>query len=120
MAETAVTVQSLTAPFAAVTAGSADFVFAASDSVNGNSFVCTGRELLLMENDSGGALTVTITSVDDEKGRSEDITAYSLADGDRAVFGIGLTNEKGWKTSSGLCIFTASAVGLKYAVLRLP
>ena len=120
MAITAATIQDISKPFAAVTAGSEDFVFAASDNVNGNSFVCTGRELLVLENDSGGALTVTIASVDDEKGRSEEMADYSLADGDRAIFGIGLTNSKGWKTTGGLCIFTASAAGLEYAVLRLP
>jgi len=120
MTATAVTVQSITAPFGAITAGSADFVFAACDNVNGNSFVCTGREVLVIYNPSAGALTVTITSVDDEKGRSEDITAYSLAAADFAVFGIGLTNAKGWKSSGGLVVFTGSSADLDYAVLRLP
>ena len=117
---TAITVQDITEPFEAVTAGSADFTTAAADSGNGNTFVCTGREILILQNDEVGALTVTITSTDDATGRTEDITTYSLAAGDRAVFGVGLTNAKGWKNSSGLITLTASADTLKVAVLRIP
>jgi hypothetical protein len=97
---TALTVQTLKSPFAVIGAGDLDYTLAAAD-VAGNTFVCTGRELLLFQNSDAGAVTVTITSVDDEKGRSEDITSYSMAAGDFAVFGVGLTNSKGWKSTAG-------------------
>jgi len=121
MTATAITVQSVKAPFAAITAGSADFTLAAGDAVNGNSFVCTGKELLIVNN-SDGALPyyVTISSVDDEKGRSEDITQYSLAAGDYAVFGVGLTNSKGWKQTSGVINIAVENAAVLVAVLRLP
>jgi hypothetical protein len=121
MAETAITIQSVTAPFAAVTAGSADFTFAAGDVANGNSFVCTGKEVLLAYNSDGAnPYYVTISSVDDEKGRSEDITQYSLAAGDYAVFGVGLTNSKGWKDTGGLINIAVENVAVQVAVLRIP
>ena len=117
---TVLTVQSVLAPFAAVGAGTADFTFAAGTITDGDTFVCTGREVLLVNNTNVGAQTITITSVDDEKGRSEDITAYSMAANDFAVFGIGLTNSKGWKSSAGTVRITVSSADVKVAVLRLP
>lgn len=121
MSETAITIQDITGPFEAVTAGSADFTFDAGDVGNGNSFVCTGREVLLVQNTHADtAKYVTVSSVDDEKGRSEDITTYSLAAGDFVVFGIGLTNSKGWKDSAGLIILAPESTDIEFAVLRLP
>ena len=117
---TVLTVQSVLAPFAAVGAGTADFTFAAGTITDGDTFVCTGREVLLVNNTNVGAQTITITSVDDEKGRSEDITAYSMAAGDFAVFGVGLTTSKGWKSSAGTVRITVSSADVKVAVLRLP
>ncbi|MCZ2155740.1 MAG: hypothetical protein LC114_17885 [Bryobacterales bacterium] len=118
---TAITVQTIKGPFEAVTAGSVDFTFAAGTVTDGDTFVCTGRELLLVTNtEVADAKTITITSVDDEKGRSEDITTYSLAAGDFAVFGVGLTNAKGWKSTAGTIRITVSAATVKVAVLRLP
>lgn len=118
---TAITVQTIKGPFEAITAGGADFTFAAGTITDGDTFVCTGREILIVTNtEVADAKTVTITSVDDEKGRSEDITAYSLAAGDFAVFGVGLTNSKGWKSTAGKVRITVSAATVKVAVLRLP
>ena len=120
-APTAITVQNIKGPFEAITAGLADFTFAAGTLADGDTFVCTGRELLLVTNtEVADAKTITITSVDDEKGRAEDITTYSLAAGDFAVFGVGLTNAQGWKSSAGTVRITVSAVTVKVAVLRLP
>lgn len=120
MARTAITVQEVSAPFDAVSAGSEDFTFAALDAVNGNYFQCTGREIILVENTDAGAQTVTIDSVDDEKGRQEDITTYSLAANDFAAFGVGLTNAKGWKQTNGQVYIDTSSANVKIAVLRLP
>lgn len=118
---TAITVQTIKGPFEAITAGSADFTFAAGTITDGDTFACTGREILLVTNtDAVNAETITITSVDDEKGRAEDITAYSLAAGDFVAFGVGLTNSKGWKSTAGNIRITVSAATVKVAVLRLP
>lgn len=121
MARAAVTPVSVIAPFAAVGAGLADFTFQAANATDKEYFVCTGRELVIAYNsDPTNPYTVTITSVDDEKGRSEDIATYSMAAGDYAVFGVGLTNTKGWKQTSGQVYLEASNAAIKFAVLRMP
>jgi hypothetical protein len=120
-ARTALTVQDIKGAFAAIAVGGADITFAAADATSKNYFPCTGKEILIAYNsDEANPYTVTITSVDDEKGRSEDIAAYSLAAGDYAVFGVGLTNAKGWKQTSGQIYLEASNEAVKFAVLRLP
>ena len=120
MAETLVAIQDLLAPFDVPSAEGADFTFAASDLANGNYFLCTGREVLLVQNENAGAQTITITSVPDEKGRSEDITTYSIGIGEFAMFGVGLTNSKGWKQTDGKILLQTSAVDVNLAVVRLP
>ena len=119
---TVLTVQELPlAPFAAVGTGAADFTFAAGTVTDGDTFVCTGRELLLAYNSSGATpRTITIVSAIDETNRTEDITTYSMAAADFAVFGQGLTNSKGWKADAGTIRITVSHAEMKVAVLRLP
>ena len=117
---TPITVQTILAPFAAVGAGTADFTFAAGTITDGDTFVCTGRELLVVQNADAGAVTITITSVVDDKNRTGDITDYSVGIGEFACFPIGLTNSKGWKSTTGKVRITVSDVDLKVAVLRLP
>lgn len=118
---TPLTPQAMLGPWAAVATGALDITFAAGDATNGNSFACTGKEILLAYNsDSVNAYTITIDSVDDEKGRQEDLTSYSLDAGDYAAWGGGLTNEKGWKQTSGVIHVNVENVAVKLAVLRLP
>lgn len=121
MAATVITVQQLLSPFPVtpLTANSADITFTALTVTEGDTFVCTGREVILISNGTG-TNTLTISSADDAFGRSEDITSYSLADGDFAVFGVGLTNAAGYKTSGGLIKMTPSSAEVKAAVVRLP
>ena len=108
-------------PFTAVGVGEADFTFAAGTITDGDTFVCTGRELLLAYNSSVATpRTITITSVEDETNRAEDITTYSMAAGDYAVFGVGLTNSKGWMSTAKTIRITVSNAEMKVAVLRLP
>lgn len=107
-------------PFAEVAAGAADFVWVAGTVSDGDTFVCTGRELLLAKNTNVGAQTITIVSTVDETNRTEDIATYSLAAGDYAVFGQGLTNSKGWKSDAGTIRITVSHAEVLVAVLRLP
>jgi len=120
-APTVIVPQTIKGPFDAITAGSADFTFAAGTVTDGDTFVCTGKEILIVTNtEVAAAKTVTVVSVDDEKGRAEDITAYSLAAGDFAVFGVGLTNAQGWKSSAGTIRITVESATVKVAVLKLP
>jgi hypothetical protein len=118
---TAITKQNLLAPFATVTAGVLDYTMAAGD-VTGSTFVCTGRELLMIYNPVGGSTyTVTITSVVDEKNRTGDVATYSMAAGDFVAWTGGLTNSPGWKnTSTGIITVTVSNAAVLLAVLVLP
>lgn len=117
---TVLTVQEILNPWAAYGAGTADFTFAAGTITDGDVFTCTGRELLLVHNNDAGTCTITITATDDETNRAESITTYSMAAGDYAVFGVGLTNSKGWKSSTGTIRLTVSDADVRVAVLRLP
>jgi len=120
MTPTVVTVQAVLAPFAVYSTGGADITFAAATQTDGDTFACTGRELLLVHNSSTSAPhTINIVSVDDETNRAGDITAYLHA-GDYAVFGVGLTTSKGWMSGAKTVRFTASNAALKVAVIRLP
>jgi hypothetical protein len=88
--------------------------------VGGESFVCTGREILLIRNDSG-TNTVTVTSVDNDKGRQENLAAYEITGAEIAVWTGGLTNAKGWKQTNGTILVTATTgTAVSFAVLRLP
>jgi len=105
-------------PFADVAAGELDIVFQTA-TIGGESFACTGREILIIKNVTGSN-TVTITSVDNDKGRQEDLTAYAITSTDVAYWTGGLTNTKGWKQSTGKILVTASSTDVAFAVLRLP
>ena len=118
---TVITVQTVLGPFATYSANAADFTFAAGTVTDGDTFVCTGREILLALNtEAVTARTITVTSVDDETNRSGSITTYSLAAGEYAAFGVGLTNSKGWMSTAKTIRLTVSNAAVKVAVLRLP
>jgi hypothetical protein len=105
-------------PALPLVATSADFVYTAADASNGNSFVSTGRELVLVNNSGGSAYTVTFTSVVDSVNRTGDITTYSVGAGLFSVFGPFAMN--GWKQTDGTVHVTASNAAIKFAVIRLP
>jgi hypothetical protein len=108
----------LKSPFDDVAAGELDIAFQTA-TVGGEKFVCTGREILLIKNITGSN-TVTISSVPNDKGRSEDLAAYALTGTDIAYWTGGLTNSKGWKQTAGTILVTASSTDVAFAVLRLP
>jgi len=117
MARTALTVT--TAPGAYPTAGVA-LTWDSADASNGNDFVFTGRELILVRNaHASTAKTVTLTSAADPQGRSGDITAESLAAGVVRCFGP-FRNKTGWNQSGGKFHLTAEDNNIKFAVIRLP
>jgi hypothetical protein len=118
--ETALSIITPKGPYDAVAANGLDFAFTAADAVNGNSFICTGRELLLIRNDhQTDPATITITSAPDPYGRTKDIAAYSLAAGEFAAFWIG--KSIGWRQSDGKVWLSIAGTGtIKLAVLRIP
>jgi len=92
---------------------------AAADIVNQNAIPHTGKEIILAKNSSGGALTVTITSIADSvQGRTGDITAASLAASELALFGPYPVD--GWRQADNRLYLQASGVGILFTVLRLP
>jgi hypothetical protein len=121
MAATVITVQQLISPFPVtpLTASSADITFTALTVTEGDTFVCTGREVILIKNGTG-TNTLTITSTDDAQGRQENITDYSIAAGLLGAFGVGLTTSPGYRDSAGLIKLTPSSAELTCAVVRLP
>lgn len=120
MARTAIALTSPPGRYPALplTADSAKIPLVAADNVNGNSFTSTGRELLVINNPTAGALTVTVHSVADQYLRSGDITAYSIPAGETHV--LGPFPGSGWKQSDGTIWVDYSATGLMVAVLTLP
>lgn len=116
-APTSITAQTPLGPYpGAVSAGQLALTFTAADNVNGNSFALTGHEILIVDNTDVGAQTVTITSVADSRGRTQDVTAYSMAAGTFAAFSFRGGTE-GWKQSDGTVHITASAAAVKFAII---
>jgi hypothetical protein len=101
----------------AVTAGQLAITFTACDNVNGNSFVATGREVLLVENTAGSSGTFTVSSVPDALGRSDtSLTAYSVAAS--AFAAVQMKYLTGWQQSGGSVNLSCSAATMKFAVLQ--
>jgi hypothetical protein len=99
-------------------AGSMDIVFTgpavASDGI---SFPMTGREIMVVRNiHATVAQTLTITSVPDSRGRTQDITAYSLAAGAFAAFNA--SQLEGFKQADGNLYAAGSTTDIKFAILR--
>jgi hypothetical protein len=96
-----------------------NLVETACDTVNGNSFIMTGHEVLLLHNTDASAHTVTLSSASDSKGRSGDITTYSIPANTIAVFDFrgGL---EGWQQSDGTVHFTGVSALIKAAILTFP
>ena len=107
-------------PATPITANSADLAFtpAGADFADGAGVVMTGNDLLLVHNGNVGVQTVTISSTVDDFNRKGDITAYSLAAGEYAVFGP--FERKGWVQADGMLYFAASATDVGLAVIHLP
>jgi len=105
-----------------LTALSAALVFTAADVANGNSFVSTGRELILVMNTGAAPGTVTVTSVVDPSARTGDITAYSLPIGSvTPQFAVhGPLPLAGWSQPAGVVNLQGSAATVWFCIVRLP
>jgi hypothetical protein len=101
----------------AYSAGVADLTMTTADTVNKEDVVLTGNELIVAHNTNAGAQTVTVSSVVDEMGRTGDITTYSLAADDYAIFGP--FGTEGWRQTGGKLHFEASHADVKLGVVKL-
>lgn len=99
-----------------VSAGDLLLTFTACDNVNGNSFVPTGQEVLLVFNSAGGAGTFTMTPVADPfGGTNTTLTAYSVAAG--AYAAVQVKQVQGF-VSGGIINLACSASTMKFAVIH--
>lgn len=117
---TPVTTQILIQNNAQVTAGQLAVAFVACDNTNGNTFVSTGREVLLVQNTDASPHTFTATPVADPYGGTNaTFTNYSLAaSGSAGAFSaIQMKFQIGWVTGSTISL-TCSSNLIKYAVVQ--
>ena len=103
-------------PTLPLTVETADVVFTAADVANKNQFTMEHGDVVLAWNNGASPYTVTLTSSADARKRTGDITAYSLAAGDIAVFGP--FEQDGWKQTDGYFYLEASNAAVKFAILR--
>ena len=114
MPRTALTVQNAPAAFGA--AGTT-LTFAAGDVANGNSFVSTGREILIARNDDASPKTVTVQSIACSHGRETD-AVKQIAAGAYAIFQMFPTD--GFQQSDGKVWIDVDDADLKLAVVKYP
>jgi len=114
---TLLSTQTLVINNVAVTAGQLAVTFTACDSVNGNSFASTGREIVFINNTGGSAYTVTVTSVADQLGRTDtSLTNYSVAAG--AIAAVQMKYQTGWITGTQTINMTCSNAAVKFAIVQ--
>ncbi len=95
-----------------------EIAYVAADPANKNQVTLTGKELLIAFNSGAAPHTITITSVPDEKNRTGDITAFSIAAGKYYIFGpVALA---GWQQTDGRLYFEADHAEIKFAIITVP
>lgn len=117
---TALTTQVLVQNSATVTAGALAITFTACDATNGNSFISTGREILIAQNTDSATHTFTVTPVADPYGGTNTtLTTYTLAaTGSTGSYSaVQMKSQIGW-ISGGVINMTCSSNLIKYAVLE--
>lgn len=118
MAQTPLTVVQLKQNNYAVVAGDLTITPAAMDAANGNSFIATGKEVLIFANTDSTAHAVTVTSVADPYGRSDSsLIGYSMAISPGLEM-IEMSQLQGWAGSGSLVTMTTTSALVKVAVVR--
>lgn len=121
MARTSVTPVQPTSVFQEISANEADVSLTAltgSSGDDGNQFTASGNDLVLVHNSDGAnPYTVTFTSVEDPYGREGDITTYSLAAGEYALFGP--FKNTGWRQADGKIYIEGSNAAIKVLVIQI-
>lgn len=90
----------------------------AADASNKNSFIATGKELVIAQNTDASSHTVTITSATDERGRTKDISAETIAAGAIRIYGP--FPLAGWDQGGGIIYLEANDATVKFGVVKLP
>ena len=96
-------------------AGEADVVLTAADVANFNYAMFKTGDIVIAHNTDVAAQTVTITSIEDDQGRTGNIATYSLAADDIAVFGP--FERNGWMQDDGQLYMRATSANVKFGVL---
>lgn len=118
MARTALTVIGIKGSYEPAATAVATCTFTAADASNGNSFVATGREVVLVRNTHAtDPKTVTVTSVANAKNRTGHITGHSIAAGVTKV--LPFFKPEGW-ASGGVIALDGEDNNIAFSVLRLP
>lgn len=103
-------------PTLPVSAGTMTLTETAADTTNKEQFTPSGDDLIIAHNTGASARTITITSVVDEKKRTGDVSAYSIAAGGIALFRI---TKPGWMQTDGKIYIEANNAEVKWAVVQL-
>jgi hypothetical protein len=88
------------------------------DATNGNQFVSTGKDIIVVWNTDTISHTYTIHSVADDKNRTGDITTQSIAASAHHI--IGPLPSDSWAQTGGFITVDASDATVKFGVLQLP
>jgi hypothetical protein len=117
MSQTALTTVVLKQDNYATQAGDLAVTPVAMDAVNGNSFIATGREILIFQNTDSSAHTITVTSIADKLGRVDTaLTAYSIpANGFAAIQ---MKEINAWIQPTGVIYLATSSALVKVAVIQ--
>lgn len=94
----------------------AEVTWTSADDVNDHDFENTGNEILLVKNDSAGALDTTVVSVADKNGRSGDLT---ISTGASKISSAGPFPPGLWNSESGkMYVNLTDDTSMSYAVIR--
>jgi hypothetical protein len=113
---TALSTQVLVQNNAQVGAGALTLTLTACDTVNGNSFTATGREIIIAQNTDTSPHAITVTPVADPYGGTNTtLTSYSLPAS--TVSAIQMKYLIGW-SSSGTISMTCTSNLVKFAIVQ--
>lgn len=117
MARTSLTPDEISGPYQQ---SGTDLTWTAGDATNGNSYTCTGREMVLARNTDTSTHTVTIKAVDDPYGRSVDASETLAATGNAGDYtAFGPLPRIGWQQSDGAVYIDVASSNVELAIVRL-
>lgn len=105
-------------PYAADAANVVPAAMSGSSGTDGNQFVASGKDLVLVEETAGAPQTILFSSVNDPYGRTGDIGAYTIGANEFAVFGA--FNVVGWRQTDNNIYFEANSANVEVVVVALP
>lgn len=103
-------------PTAGVTAGQLDQSFVAADIVNGNYFVASGEDILVVQNTGDVSQTFTLFSAPDASGRFANVVYTVAAEGFAAVV---INVASLYTMSDGTVQLNASSTTIQFLVMVL-